>query len=119
VALNDDLRLMKRFLLIASVVQVLLGLAVGSVAATARAETKVREVAAQVVREEWLARLESETKRIAADAAERAAERAVASSVVPLIRESAAFHAEQNAKHDEVNRWMLRVETKLGLWRPD
>lgn len=104
------MNLMKRFFAIASVVQILLGGVVGALAGASKAEAKVREVAQQTVHEEWLARLEQETKKIAADAAEQAAARAVQAAVVPMIKELATHTGQDEERNKRLDRMETRIE---------
>lgn len=109
---TQDISLMKRFLLITGVVQVLLGGVVGALAGANRAEARVREIAAQVIHEEWLNRLATETKNIAVDAAERAAEKAVQMSVVPLSQRQASYESRDEQRAVDVERRVGKLEDK-------
>jgi isocitrate/isopropylmalate dehydrogenase len=93
---------------------------VGSIIGTSwKAEAKVAEVSERVVRDQWLTTLESETKRIASEAAEHAAERAVAQvlkdEVLPLDKRFDSHVAASN-EVQRSNERLTRLEVRDGLW---
>lgn len=87
----------------------------GARAARAEIETQTRNIAHDVVREEWLKNLAEETKKIASDAARDAADRAIREAVVPM-----ALRAEQNyttdlIEHKDLYRRLAQLEYRAGV----
>ncbi len=97
------------------------GVAVAVVASGRVARTEAREetrgIARDVVREEWLTRLEAETKRIAADAASTAADRAVREAVMPWVVQQASHKSADDQRQRETERRITNLEDRgLGPW---
>lgn len=115
---DSESRTLRRWALFVAAGQLILTLAValvtGGRAGRAEAAAEVRSTAQAVVRDEWLTRLEAETKRIAAEAATSAAERAVREAVTPLAIESAAHRAMDDQRHADLERRIDRAERPRG-----
>ncbi len=87
-----------------------LGVLAGGRVGRAEASTETRAVARDVVREEWLTRLEAETKRIASEAA---AERAVREAVTPIAIDVARADVRDAERREGLHGRGTRTEERL------
>jgi hypothetical protein len=84
----------------------------GARAGHAEAATEVRVAAKDVLREEWMVRLEAETRRIATEAASAAADKAVRDAVGPVALEVAVHRAMDEQRQRETERRVEVLENR-------
>jgi hypothetical protein len=115
VPLSDhESRGLKRWMLAVAVVQLVMGTglaaAVASRTARVEAQAETRGIAQDVVRQEWLTRLEAETRRVAAEAAGAAADKAVREAVIPIAVSTASHNAMDDQRQHETERRIEALE---------